>query len=144
MKAVSTAYSQADEDYLLLERAMDLTSEELLEKNASLQQEITDKKEAEYVIQRLTHNNQLVLDSAGEGIFGLDSEGCITFINPEGCRLLEYKKEELIGKNFSLILRPPTASDDFSPHSKIDETLKKAECLSLRVEQLSVLKDIDT
>jgi PAS domain S-box-containing protein len=129
MAAVSSAYSQADEDYLLLERAMDLTSEELLEKNASLQQEITDKKEAEYVIQRLTHNNQLLLDSAGEGIFGLDSEGIITFINPEGCRLLEYKKEELIGKNFSFILHPPTVSDDFSPYSKIDETLKKAKTL---------------
>ena len=36
MEAVSSAYSQAEEDYLLLERAMDLASEELLEKNASL------------------------------------------------------------------------------------------------------------
>ena len=129
MEAVSTAYYQADEDYVLLERAMDLTSEELLQKNASLQLEIIEKKEAEIVIQRLTHSNQLLLDSAGEGIFGLDSEGIITFINPEGCKLLEYKKEELIGKKFSFILSSPTVDDDPPLHSKIDETLKKSETL---------------
>ncbi|MDJ0667626.1 MAG: transporter substrate-binding domain-containing protein [Desulfobacterales bacterium] len=40
---------------------------------------------------------RLLLDSAGEGIFGVDAEGKLRFINPAGCRLLGYEPQELIG-----------------------------------------------
>ncbi|MCK9426596.1 MAG: PAS domain S-box protein [Ignavibacteriaceae bacterium] len=41
----------------------------------------------------------LILESAGEGIFGLDLNGNHTFINPMAAKLLGYKIEELIGKH---------------------------------------------
>ncbi|WP_024953551.1 response regulator [Sulfurospirillum arcachonense] len=43
--------------------------------------------------------NKLLLDLAGDGIFGLDSYGKFTFLNPTACKLLGYKRQEdLIGK----------------------------------------------
>ncbi|WAA12741.1 EAL domain-containing protein [Fervidibacillus halotolerans] len=41
---------------------------------------------------------QAITDSLGEGIFVLDKNRKLVFINPEGERLLGYKKHELIGK----------------------------------------------
>lgn len=43
--------------------------------------------------------NKLLLDLAGEGIFGLDAHGCFTFLNPTGCEILGYSSLELIGKS---------------------------------------------
>jgi two-component system sensor histidine kinase/response regulator len=42
---------------------------------------------------------RLILDSTAEGIFGLDTEGNISFMNPSGSRMLGFTTEELIGKN---------------------------------------------
>ncbi|MCT8140021.1 EAL domain-containing protein [Anaerobacillus sp. CMMVII] len=48
-------------------------------------------------LQRLSHEKELILNSAGEGIFGLDVEGKITFCNPAAAMMLGYEnKEELI------------------------------------------------
>lgn len=41
--------------------------------------------------------NQMILDSVGEGIFGLDSAGRFTFVNPAAARMLGYAPERLIG-----------------------------------------------
>ena len=46
----------------------------------------------------MNRRNRLLLESAGEGIFGLDSEGKVTFINPVAAMWLGYDPEELIGK----------------------------------------------
>lgn len=40
---------------------------------------------------------RLILDSSSEGIFGVDTEGTIGFVNPSACRMLGYSAEELIG-----------------------------------------------
>ncbi len=41
-----------------------------------------------------------ILRSVGEGVYGVDSDGCISFINPAGRRILGYDLEErLIGKS---------------------------------------------
>ena len=39
-----------------------------------------------------------ILDSASEGIFGVDTEGTITFVNPSACRMLGFAPEEMIGQ----------------------------------------------
>ncbi|MBI2844191.1 MAG: PAS domain S-box protein [Armatimonadetes bacterium] len=49
-------------------------------------------------IEQLTHLNQLILDSAGEGIYGLDRDGNAIFINPAGAQMLGWSIEEIIGR----------------------------------------------
>lgn len=42
---------------------------------------------------------RLLLESANEGIFGLDLDGVTTFINPMGARMLGYEPGDLVGRN---------------------------------------------
>lgn len=61
--------------------------------------DITERKGAEEERARATRLMQLLLESAGEGIYGIDTEGRCTFINRAGARMLGYQPEELLGQN---------------------------------------------
>ena len=61
--------------------------------------DITERYTAQLELAQLGLKNKLILDSAGEGIYGLDIEGRCTFVNPAASRLLAYDIEELIGQN---------------------------------------------
>ncbi len=39
-----------------------------------------------------------VLEAAADGLFGVDTAGQITFINPAGCRMLGYPAEKVVGR----------------------------------------------
>ena len=52
----------------------------------------------------------MILNSAGEGILGLDLQGNHTFVNPAAARMLGYEIEELIGRHSHTIWH----------HSKVD------------------------
>ncbi|MFO7857569.1 MAG: PAS domain-containing protein, partial [Ectothiorhodospiraceae bacterium] len=59
----------------------------------SVQRDITARVEAEQF-------NQTLLNSLGEGVFGINAEGQFTFVNPAGLQLLGYdREEELLGQN---------------------------------------------
>ncbi|MCP4696929.1 MAG: response regulator [Gammaproteobacteria bacterium] len=45
----------------------------------------------------LSQRYQLILESAGDGIFGVDLEGKTTFISPDAARMLGYTPDELNG-----------------------------------------------
>lgn len=62
-----------------------------------------ERKRAEVAMKRLSRRTELILESAGEGIFGLDTNGNHTFINKAAAALLGYEVDELIGKNGHLI-----------------------------------------
>ena len=55
-------------------------------------------------LDRMRRQNELLLNSAGEGIFGLDLEGCTTFINPAAARMIGWDPAEVIGKSMHDLL----------------------------------------
>jgi len=61
--------------------------------------DITALYTAQLEFTQLSLQNKLILDSAGEGIYGLDSEGRCTFVNPAAIQLLGYTRDELIGQH---------------------------------------------
>jgi len=75
------------------------------------------RAEAEFNRQQLEHNLKQILSSVGEGIYGLDLSGKITFINPAAAAMLGYKAEELVDQQAHVLLH----------HSKPDGTPYKAE-----------------
>jgi len=96
--------------------------------------DITRRKRAEESVVRLSHHNALILDSAGEGIFGLDLQGCATFVNATGARLLGWSSAELIGKAMAPLLYRSEegvlsqTSDPFSLHSALrDGTVHRVQ-----------------
>jgi len=60
--------------------------------------DITVRKWVEEVVEQLGRRNELILEAAGEGIYGLDTQGKTTFVNPAAARMLGYKSEDLIGQ----------------------------------------------
>lgn len=51
------------------------------------------------IFQEFEFQNKLLLDAAGEGIYGVDANGTTTFVNPAAEKILGYSAEELAGKN---------------------------------------------
>ncbi|MDO8303898.1 MAG: response regulator [Sedimentisphaerales bacterium] len=60
--------------------------------------DITERKQAEENLTRLSRKNEIILRSAAEGILGLDLQGNHTFVNPAAAKMLGYQAEELIGR----------------------------------------------
>ncbi len=51
-------------------------------------------------LSRLTSENEMILNSAGEGVIGLDRQGDHTFINPAAATILGTVPEQLSGRSF--------------------------------------------
>jgi len=60
--------------------------------------DITERQRTAENLAHAEERSRLLLESAGEGIYGLDLEGNITFINPAAARMLGYDAIDLIGK----------------------------------------------
>jgi PAS domain S-box-containing protein len=74
--------------------------------------DITEGKQAEEKLEQLNRYNELILNSAGEGIYGLDLQGKTTFVNPAAARLTGWDVEDLIGRH----------QHDLIHHTKSDGT----------------------
>jgi PAS domain S-box-containing protein len=59
--------------------------------------DITELKIAEQSLRESQAQNKLILDSVGEGIYGLNLEGQTTFANPAAQKMLGYSLEEMSG-----------------------------------------------
>lgn len=66
---------------------------EIRDKNAELEKVVAE-------LQTISRERELILNSAGEGIFGLDTDGRITFCNPAAEAMLGYGAGELIGQTY--------------------------------------------
>lgn len=51
------------------------------------------------VFREFERENQLILDAAGEGIYGVDTDGNTTFVNSAAESILGWRREELLGRN---------------------------------------------
>ena len=81
-----------------LEQRVQERTVELRQTNQKLVQEISDRLKTRADLERLSHQNQLILNSAGEGIYGLNIEGITTFVNPAAASVLGYDVDELQNK----------------------------------------------
>lgn len=65
-------------------------------------QQLVEERTAE--LRELAQRSHLVLDSAGEGIYGTDLQGRATFVNPAGARLAGRKVEDFLGQDVHTML----------------------------------------
>ena len=49
-------------------------------------------------LRRLARQTEVLLTSVGDGIYGVDHEGRVTFVNPSGAAALGYRAEDLLGR----------------------------------------------
>lgn len=77
--------------------------------------DITSRKRSEEEIAILNHQKSLILQSAGEGICGVNREGKTTFINPVAAKMLGYEQQELIGQSMHSLLHHSKADGSHYP-----------------------------
>jgi diguanylate cyclase (GGDEF)-like protein/PAS domain S-box-containing protein len=61
-------------------------------------QDVTERKRFEEALERLSQQHEMVLKSAGEGIFGLDLHGNITFVNPAASDMTGWSPRDLLSR----------------------------------------------
>ncbi len=120
---------------------------------------IQAQQKVEILLDRVRQQNDLILNAAGDGIYGLDVEGRMTFINPAGARLIGWPAEELIGKPPHAVLHHTHADGTPYPHEECpiqaalsdgavhhvdDEVLWRKDGTSFPVEYISTpIRDDD-
>ncbi|MEE4166015.1 MAG: PAS domain-containing protein [Desulfocapsaceae bacterium] len=92
--------------------------------NASLNREIAERIQAETSALELKKQMELILNSAGEGIFGLDIDGTVTFANTSALIMSGYQQDELIGKSHHQLVHHSHA--DGTPHREEDCPIRQA------------------
>ena len=72
-----------------------LRTQELLTQTQEQARELTSQREQ---LKASEGRSRLILESSSEGLYGVDTNGAVTFINPAACRMLGFTTEDLIGK----------------------------------------------
>ncbi len=63
-----------------------------------------NKAHVDEALQEADDHNSLLLESAAQGIFGVDINGVATFVNPAALSILGYQAEDLIGKKIHSVI----------------------------------------
>ena len=95
------------------EEAIEKRVYELQVVNGALNREIAERTQAKEEIGELQKQLSLILDSAGEGIFGLDNQGNVIFMNRAASLMLGWEVDDLLGKSHHKLIHHthPDGSD---------------------------------
>ena len=66
--------------------------------------DLTERKRIELERAQLAAEMKSLLESTGEGIYGIDLHGCCTFLNPAAAKLIGFTPEEAAGKNMHALI----------------------------------------
>ncbi|AFY39684.1 PAS/PAC sensor signal transduction histidine kinase [[Leptolyngbya] sp. PCC 7376] len=115
------------------------------------QRKLTDELAAQE-LRKLRRQHQLILNAVGEGVYGLDLDGNVTFVNPAAVQMINVPIEELIGKSMHAVLHHSHADGshypkencpiyaalhDGSTHRVMDEVFWRKDGTSFPVEYIS-------
>ena len=64
----------------------------------------------------LRRQHQLILNAVGEGVYGLDLQGNVTFVNPAAAAMIDWDVEDLIGQSMHRVLHH--SHSDGSPYPR--------------------------
>lgn len=73
---------------------------------------------------QLNHQKELILASAGEGIYGTDAQGVITFANPTALSILGYEADDLLGQDAHAAIHHSKANG--SPYPQEDCPMRQS------------------
>jgi PAS domain S-box-containing protein len=86
-----------------------------------------ERRRAQAEVAHVSHQMELILNSAGEGIYGTDVEGNVTFVNPAMARMVGGEISELLGQ----------PAHDLWHHAKPDGSSYPREDCPMRLASLN-------
>ncbi len=67
-------------------------------------------------LRRMGRQTEVLLTSVGDGIYGVDAEGRVTFVNPSGARALRYAAADLLGRSAHDLFHAPAEDGTAYPY----------------------------
>jgi two-component system, cell cycle sensor histidine kinase and response regulator CckA len=111
LQSVSDAYHQADEDRALIERSMEVVSEEMLDRYHALEagraqiHNVTQAKlaaeETAAALARSERRYRRVLESGSEAIWIIGSDGATQYVNQQACGMFGLPRETLLRESLT-------------------------------------------
>jgi PAS domain S-box-containing protein len=86
--------------------------------------DISEQVRAEGRLRTLTRQSDSILASVGDGIYGIDLEGRVTFVNAAATQMLGYKQEEMLGHVMHNLIHHTRA--DGAPYDSVDSPIRKS------------------
>jgi PAS domain S-box-containing protein len=113
LAAISEAYEQADTDRVMVERSLDLASQELLARNQRLTLDLEQRQLIENALRASEERLRTVITNAPLVLFVLDRNGLCTFASGKGLSSLRLPRDGAIGKSiFELFPHVPSLLTD--------------------------------
>jgi PAS domain S-box-containing protein len=85
--------------------------------------DITEQVRAEDQLRTLSRQSESVLESVGDGIYGIDLDGNCTVVNPAASQMLGFKPEEVLGRNIHALIHHTRA--DGTPYPQEECPIQK-------------------
>ncbi|MGF7182598.1 PAS domain S-box protein [Tunturiibacter psychrotolerans] len=86
--------------------------------------DISEQVRAEGRLRTLTRQSDSILESVGDGIYGIDLDGKVTVVNSAAAQMLGYKQEEMLGRNMHQLIHHTRA--DGTPYAAADSPIRKS------------------
>ncbi len=112
------------------------------EANRMLRSEAAERILARQAAERLARQNELILNAAAEGIYGVDAHGYTTFANPAAAAMLGYAADDLPGRPYEATLLSRAGGEDAiraallsgEPRTVADAAFRRADGTRFPVE----------
>lgn len=88
--------------------------------------DISEQVRAEGRVRTLTSQSDSILESVGDGIYGIDLEGKVTIVNSAAAQMLGYRQSEMLGRKMHELIHYSRA--DGTPYPAEDSPIHK--CLT--------------
>jgi len=95
----------------------------------------TERKQAEQELLLTRRRLELILDSAGEGIYGLDTQGRATFVNSAAARFTGWPAEDLLDRELHELIHHTRAGGSHYPAEECPIYAAMRDGVARRVEE---------
>jgi two-component system, OmpR family, sensor histidine kinase VicK len=99
--------------------------------------DVTEQHEAEEALFIATRQRELILESVGDGIYGMDLDGRFTFVNKTAAHMLGYTPGQMVGRDVHGLIHHSNA--DGSPSAKATNLIYQSMC---RREQIRMRDEV--
>jgi PAS domain S-box-containing protein len=82
-----------------------------VERVIGINEDITDRKQAETALAEQARHTQTILDNMVDGIITIDTKGIIQSYNPAATRIFGFAPKEVLGRNVSMLMPSPYRED---------------------------------
>ncbi|MFW9822124.1 MAG: PAS domain S-box protein [Candidatus Thorarchaeota archaeon] len=95
--------------------------------------DITERKIAELTIKESKERYQSIINMINEGYYEVDLEGNFTFVSDALCEFIGYRQEELLGKNYEIVIEKSTRETVFKTFNKVFTTETQKNLFQFKV-----------